>query len=172
MIPKSKEEAARTAGEKARENMNKFGSCAQSTLLALQDTFDMRDDNVFKAAGALTGGIGGMNDACGSLLGASLMFGQVTGRSINDFANKEKINESMTLAGQLYKWYEKEYGSPTCADIRKKFGEGFLTIYACPGRRNLPRKPTSTASVVSWQAKQHPAPQKCSGTLYTRGSNG
>jgi hypothetical protein len=63
MTPKSKEETAKTAREKANDYMTKYGSCAQSTLLALQDTFEMRNDNIFKAAGAMTGGIGGMNDA-------------------------------------------------------------------------------------------------------------
>ncbi len=137
MTPKSREEAAKTAGGKARDYMTKYGSCAQSTLLALQDTFEMKDDNVFKAAGALTGGIGGMSDACGSLLGATLMFGQVTGRSIDNFSNKDGLMPSMTLAGQLYKWYEKEFGSPTCADIRTRFGGGVSYDMRIPWQAEL-----------------------------------
>jgi C_GCAxxG_C_C family probable redox protein len=106
----------------------------------LQDTFELRDDNVFKAAGTMTGGIGGMNDACGSLLGASLMFGQVAGRGINDFSNKDKLAPSMTLAGQLYKWYEKEFGSPTCTDIRTKFGGGVLYDMRVPWQAELAKE--------------------------------
>ena len=140
MTPKSKEEAARTAGEKAREYMTKYGSCSQSTLLALQDTFDMRDDSVFKAAGALTGGIGGMQDACGSLLGASLMFGAAFGRGISDYGNKDKVGESMTAAAQLYKWYEKEFGSPTCQDIRTKFGGGVSYDMRVPWQADLAKE--------------------------------
>ena len=140
MKPKSREEAARTASKKAREYMTKYGSCAQSTLLALQDTFGMRDDNVFKAAGTMTGGIGGMNDACGSLLGASLMFGQATGRSIKDFSNKDGLMPSMTLTGQLYKWYEKEFGSPTCREITKKFGGGVNYDMRVPWQAELAKQ--------------------------------
>jgi C_GCAxxG_C_C family probable redox protein len=140
MTPKSREEAARTASEKARDYMTKYGSCAQSTILALQDTFEMRDDNVFKAAGVMTGGIGGMADACGSLLGASLMFGQVTGRSINDYSNKDKLGPSMRLTGQLYKWYEKEFGSPTCYDIRTKFGGGVYYEMSVPWQAELAKE--------------------------------
>ena len=97
----------------------------------------MRDDSVFKAAGALTGGIGGMQDAYGSLLGASLMFGEACGRSINDFASREKLGESMTLTAQLYKWFEKEYGSATCKDIRTKFGGGVYYDMRIPWQAEL-----------------------------------
>jgi C_GCAxxG_C_C family probable redox protein len=140
MTPKSKEEAAKFASEKTREYMTKYGSCSQSTNLALQDTFDMKDDNVFKAAGALTGGIGGMQDACGSLLGASLMFGAVMGRGISEYGNKEKVGESMTAAAQLYKWYEKEFGSPTCHDIRTTFGGGVYYDMLIPWQAELAKK--------------------------------
>jgi C_GCAxxG_C_C family probable redox protein len=140
MTPKSREEAAKNAREKATEYMGKYGSCAQSTILALQDTFGMRDDNVFKAAGTLTGGVGGMQDACGSLLGASCMFGLMMGRSINDFGNREKLGESMTLTGQLYKWYEKEFGSPTCREITTKFGGGVYYDMRVPWQAELAKE--------------------------------
>jgi hypothetical protein len=106
----------------------------------LQETFDMQDDNVFKAAGALSGGVGGMQDACGSLLGASLMFGQMMGRSINDFPDKDKAMPSSTLAGQLYKWYEREFGSPTCKDIRAKFGGGVSYDMRVPWQAELAKE--------------------------------
>ncbi|MFA5309071.1 MAG: C-GCAxxG-C-C family protein [Dehalococcoidales bacterium] len=140
MKPKSREEAARTAGAKAREYMDKYGSCSQSTLLALQDTFDLKDESVFKAAGAMTGGIGGMQDACGSLCGASLMFGQVLGRGINEYADKDKLMGSMTAAGQLYKWYEKEFGSPTCKEIRTTFGGGVYYDMHIPWQAELAKE--------------------------------
>ncbi len=100
----------------------------------------MKDDNVFKAAGVMTAGIGGMADACGSLLGASLMFGQVTGRKINDFSNKDGLGPSMTLTGQLYKWYEKEFGSPTCREIRTKFGGGVYYDMRVPWQAELAKE--------------------------------
>jgi C_GCAxxG_C_C family probable redox protein len=140
MTPKSREEAAKTAGKKAREYMEKYGSCAQSTLLALQDTFGMKDDNVFKAAGAMTGGIGGMQDACGSLLGASLVFGQALGRGIDEFASKEKLLESITASGQLYMWFGKEFGSPTCKDLKTKFGGGVWYDMHIPWQAELAKK--------------------------------
>ena len=79
---------------------------------------------MLKAASGLTGGIGGMHDACGSLLGASLMFGVLFGRGHDDLADRDKLGESVTAVGKLYKWYEKEFGSATCQDIRTAFGGG------------------------------------------------
>jgi C_GCAxxG_C_C family probable redox protein len=132
----------------------------------LQDTFSLKDDNVFKAAGALTGGIGGQLDACGSLLGASLMFGAALGRGINDYENKEKLGESMTATAQLYKWFEKEFGSPTCKDIRTKFGGGVLYDTHIPWQAELAKaahiheqcaemvgKATARAAEMLWDAE-------------------
>jgi C_GCAxxG_C_C family probable redox protein len=126
----------------------------------------MRDDNVFKAAGALTGGIGGMGDACGSLLGASLMFGAVMGRGINEYSDKEKLGESMTATAQLYKWFEKEFGSATCKDIRTKFGGGVYYDYHIPWQAELAKtahvheqcaemvgKAASRAAEMLWDAQ-------------------
>ena len=81
-----------------------------------------------------------MNDACGSLLGASMMIGAVTGRGINDFADKEKLGESITAAGKLYKWYEKEFGSPTCRDIRTAFGGGVYYNMHVPWQAELAKE--------------------------------
>lgn len=100
----------------------------------------MKDENVFKAAGTMTGGIGGMNDACGALLGASLFFGQATGRGTNDFPNREKLMPSMKLTGLLYKWYEKEFGSPTCYDILTKFGGGVYYEMSVPWQAELAKE--------------------------------
>jgi hypothetical protein len=106
----------------------------------LQDTFGIRDDNIFRAAGALTGGIGGMHDTCGSLLGASMMFGVTMGRSIKDFGKHKKLGDSTTAAGKLYKWYEREFGSPTCREITKKFGGGVSYDIRVPWQMELAKE--------------------------------
>jgi C_GCAxxG_C_C family probable redox protein len=129
MNPKSKTAvtrtaAVKTASEKAGKYMETCGSCSQSTLLALQDAFGLYDETLLKAAAGLTGGIGGMNDACGSLLGASLMFGAVFGRGNQDLNDKTRLGESMTAVGKLYKWYEKEFGSANCRNICTRYGGG------------------------------------------------
>jgi C_GCAxxG_C_C family probable redox protein len=86
----------------------------------LQDVFDMRDDNIFKAASGMGAGIGMMHDACGALLGASMMLSLKYGRERQELDDLEKLNDSAVPVGKLYKWFEKEYGSVTCHEIRKK----------------------------------------------------
>jgi hypothetical protein len=106
----------------------------------LQDTFGLKDENILKAASGLTGGIGGMHDACGSLLGASLMFGAVFGRGYDGLTNRDNLGESMTAAGKLYKWYEKEFGSPKCFDICTRFGGGAFYDRHIPWQAELAKE--------------------------------
>jgi hypothetical protein len=97
----------------------------------------MRDDNLFKAASGLSGGVGLMGDVCGSLLGASLMLGSVYGRERDEIGNFEKLKNSAVPVGKLYKWFEKEFGSATCRDIRTRFGGGAYYDFGVPWQREL-----------------------------------
>ena len=57
-ISRTREEILREAEEKAYANEKSFHGCSQSTLAALQDVFDCRNDSVFQAASGLGGGVG------------------------------------------------------------------------------------------------------------------
>ena len=109
----------------------------------------MRDDNVFKAATGLHGGIGGRGDVCGSLLGASMMLGVMRGLSPEE-AEKHKLPEpkgksglpiekgsSLYLVGELYKWYKNEFGSVKCRLVRGKYER---EVVAEAGDRKLTKK--------------------------------
>ncbi len=107
----------------------------------------MVDDSVVKAASGLAGGIGRMDDVCGGLLGASLMLGAYAGRGREELENKEKLDNACVLVGKLYKWFEKEFGSVNCREIRTRFAGG---VYY--------------DSKVKWQAelaKEAGIPDKC-----------
>ena len=80
----------------------------------------MRDASVFKAASGLCGGIGQMHDACGALTGAAMMISLKHGRGLEEIKNIDKMKEAHLLVGKLYKWFEKEFGSVKCRDIRVK----------------------------------------------------
>jgi C_GCAxxG_C_C family probable redox protein len=97
----------------------------------------MRDDNVFKAASGLAGGIGMMGDTCGALLGASLMLGLKCGRDREEIGNFEKLKGSSVPVGKLYKWFQKEFGSANCHDIRTRFGGGAYYDFSIPWQREL-----------------------------------
>jgi len=78
----------------------------------------MRDDNIFKSASGLGGGVGLMHDSCGALLGASMMLSLKYGRGREELDSLEKLDNSCLVIAHLYKWFEKEFGSAICHEIR------------------------------------------------------
>ncbi|MFH1169062.1 MAG: C-GCAxxG-C-C family protein [Chloroflexota bacterium] len=109
-------------------------------MLALQDVMDMRDDNLFKAASGLAGGIGHMHDACGALLGGSLMLGLKYGRGREEVEDTKKLYSSSVPVGKLYKWFEKEFGSATCQEIRTRFAGGAFYNLDIPWQAELAKE--------------------------------
>ena len=86
----------------------------------MQDVLEKRDENVFKAATGLHGGIGGTNDVCGSLLGAAMMIGAVLGRGTADSKSPTE-KEATQEVKDLYKWFKKEFGSVKCRTIAGRY---------------------------------------------------
>jgi hypothetical protein len=109
-------------------------------VLALQDVLGLEDDAVLRASGAMTGGIGGQRDACGGLLGAALIFGEVYGRDRASMADKSKMGDLMPRVGKLYKWYEQQFGSATCHDIKTGFGNGVYYDSNVPWQQELAKE--------------------------------
>jgi len=54
-------------GAKALE-YDKYSGCSQSVLLALQEAFDVGDQESFRAATVLSGGVARRGETCGALL--------------------------------------------------------------------------------------------------------
>jgi hypothetical protein len=99
----------------------------------LQDTFDMKDEALLKASGAMTGGIGGMADACGSLIGSGLILGAVYGLGRKDGdEGMPKLFESIKQAADFYKWFKNKHGSSSCRDTVTKFGNGVFYDFGIP----------------------------------------
>jgi C_GCAxxG_C_C family probable redox protein len=129
MVPSDKKKVIKKAYNKARIYTPKYHSCSNGTALALMEAFNITDSSVFKAASGLHGGIGGMGDVCGSLLGASLILGLVCGASPKEPTKPKKEEPEKPgakdvptqLVAQLYKWFRKEFGSVKCRIIRTKF---------------------------------------------------
>jgi len=108
------------AGSLAAEYEARYRGCAQSVLAALQDVFDMRDDEVFKAASGLSGGSGlsGMG-SCGALSGGVMAIGILFGRERNEFDDPGgKRMVAYRLASQLCDRFAEAYGSVVCREIQ------------------------------------------------------
>ena len=100
----------------------------------------MKDNNLFKAASGLSGGIGWMHDTCGSLLGASLILGLKYGRGREEIDNVEKLISSGEKVGKIYKWFEKEFGTTKCREIRTIFSGGVYYNLIIPLQAELAEK--------------------------------
>jgi len=99
----------------------------------LQDTFDIKDDILLKASGALTGGIGGLADTCGSMIGATLVLGSVCGRGRQDGeAGMPKLAESIRQAADFYKWFKGEKGTVNCRELITGYGNGVFYDFGDP----------------------------------------
>jgi C_GCAxxG_C_C family probable redox protein len=110
------------------ENEKVYRGCSQCVIAAIQDTLDIRDDSVFKAATGLAagGGLTGMG-VCGGYAGSIMVLSQLLGRERSNFADPEGVRfKSFALARKFEGEYIRELGSIMCRDIQNiKFGRPF-----------------------------------------------
>jgi hypothetical protein len=132
LICKSREEILREAEEKAFAYERDFHGCCQSVLAALQDVFDQRDDDVFRAASGLAGGIGLTSESCcGGLTAGVLFLGQLCGRERGpdgSFGDKENRRfKAYKYSQYMTEKYFDEYDSCQCGEItRIKTGKTYV----------------------------------------------
>ena len=110
------------AFEMGKEYEIEYYGCSQCVLAAIQDTLNLRNDDIFKAACALAGGLGVTGDGtCGALTGAAMAISQVHGRVREDFKDEQKQRKKVyKLARGLHQKFVEEYGSIICKDIQEK----------------------------------------------------
>ena len=100
----------------------------------------MKNDDIFKAASGFGGGFGMQSDTCGAIVGAGMMLSLQCGRERDDIENMDKLRESGVPLAKLYKWFQAEFGSVKCYDIRTKFGGGAFYDFSIPWQRELAEK--------------------------------
>ena len=110
------------AYERGFHHERNYAGCAQSLLLAVQETFEMEDPAVFRAASVLAGGMGlTMKGPCGGLTSGIMALSQKYGRERNKIDDIERVRFiSYELARKLYQRFIDEYGSCICQDIQRK----------------------------------------------------
>ncbi len=105
-----------------------YRGCSQCALAAIQDTLDLREDNVFKAATGFAGG-GGLTGigVCGGYIGGVMILSQLCGRERSNFADPERIRfKSFDLVRRFTERYIEELGSIICRDIQtNRFGRPY-----------------------------------------------
>jgi C_GCAxxG_C_C family probable redox protein len=120
-------------GAKALE-YDKYSGCSQSVLLALQEAFDVGDQESFRAATVLSGGVARRGETCGALLGGLMALGLVYGR--DDIRDTQAYRDAMKPANEIVDEFKnrltEEFGfdepldSTICHDIQEHiYGRSF-----------------------------------------------
>lgn len=95
--------------------------CAQSTVAALLEILEIKDESVFRAASGLADGLGLTGDgACGGLTGGALVIGVLFGRTFPNFQDPFAAMHSYDLVKKLHEDFIQRYGTCRCYDIQKK----------------------------------------------------
>jgi C_GCAxxG_C_C family probable redox protein len=116
--------------------------CCQSTIAAIQDAIGLRNDDVFQAGSALAGGLGfSLKGTCGALTGATMVIGQLYGRTKAkfDIDARRKLDDpdfdyvsattGWKFAYELYELFLINYGSCICYDVSDKlFGRSEIEL--------------------------------------------
>ena len=98
-------------------------SCAQGTLAALQEGFDLGNEEVLKTATAMPG-IASRGETCGAVIGSIMALGLAFGRNRPD--DLKALNITMKAAKEFCRQFEEEFGSCNCRDVQLKiFGRMF-----------------------------------------------
>jgi len=101
----------------------------------------LKDEALLKASGALTGGIGGLADTCGSMIGATLVLGSVCGRGRQDGEKgMPKLFESVKQAADFYIWFKGEKDTVNCRKIITRHGNGTFYDFGNPEQGKAARE--------------------------------
>jgi C_GCAxxG_C_C family probable redox protein len=127
------DERIQRAKKKAHE-YDQYSGCSQSVLLSLQEELGIGNNEVFKAATVLSGGIARRGETCGAIIGALMTLNLLIGRE--KMEETEVYREAMEpcwdlinrfkdqLAKQLN--FEKGLDSTLCREIQENlFGRSF-----------------------------------------------
>jgi len=116
------EKAAEKAYELGHYYEKTYRGCSQCAVAALQDVFNIRNDDIFKAATGLAGGSAlCCEGSCGAYVGALLVLSHIVGRERDKFDDPEGVRfTTHKLSGKLRQKFIDEYGSIICRNIQTK----------------------------------------------------
>jgi C_GCAxxG_C_C family probable redox protein len=121
------ENTAEKAYQLGKKYEQTYTGCSQCVVAALQDAFNIRNDDIFKAATGLAAGGGAATDgSCGAYSGAIMALSSLLGRERDDFTNEDVLHKNFELMMKLRDRFIQEYGSVICRNIQTKvFGRPY-----------------------------------------------
>lgn len=131
----AKEEILDRVAKKAGDNEEISISCAQGTLTALQEEFNLPGGEDMVKAATFMPGIASRDETCGAVVAGLMALGMVFGRgrlydpSYNTTEGKAKFFKNRERAYRFCEDFKRELGSTMCGDIRMKiFGRKYNTF--------------------------------------------
>ncbi len=125
--------------EKAAEYFAAGYNCAEAVLLALSLHWKIESEAIPKIATCFGAGIGRKGSVCGAVTGCVIALGLKMGRK--DYADYERKEKAYALALELYRGFEKQFGSAICYELtgcdlttlegKKKYANSGLNKYRC-----------------------------------------
>jgi C_GCAxxG_C_C family probable redox protein len=107
------------AYELGKKYEKKCTGCAQTAIVAIFESLNIWNEDVFRAASGLADGLGLTGDgSCGALVGASMVIGYIYGRGKEDFSDMYKPMKSYGLVKKLHDDYIEKFGSCRCHDVQ------------------------------------------------------
>jgi len=123
---------SREAFRLGMEYEQKYHGCGQSVIAAVTEALGIFNEEVFKSATGLCGGIGLNNDStCSAYIGGAMAIGLIFPRERENFdGDRENKYINFKLVQQLRDKFMEEFGTNRCADLHaKKYGRPYdLTI--------------------------------------------
>ncbi len=117
----NKDQKRKKAEELAFEFEREYGGCAQCVVGAIKEVYGFVDNEVFKSASGLAGGLGLSGDVCGALLGGAMVLSVRYGRTFDNFEDSDKVRYvSYKMVKKLREQFLNEFGSTKCQDIQRK----------------------------------------------------
>lgn len=111
------------AYERGFEFEKQYHGCAQCAVGALYEIFpELRNDDIFRAAGGLGGGVGlTCKGHCGALTGGVMVLSQLYGRELSEIADPERKRAvAFELGERMVQKFLDTYGTIICREIHEK----------------------------------------------------
>jgi len=152
----SQEEVLDRLERMAGDYLEAYGSCAQGTLRALQEEFELGNAEVLKAATAMPG-VALRGETCGAVIGPVMALGLVFGRDKPE--DYEAFLRTLRAAHHFCRRFEEEFGSCMCKAVHERlFGRYFdltdpvqMEEFAAAGAAEKCRIPAGKAVRIAGQ---------------------
>lgn len=102
--------------ELARENLQRYGNCAQASFQILRSQYDLEGGEIIRALSPFPG-VGLRGDTCGAVTGSLMALGLMFGRGEGE--EHSKFLEVAAMAREFCTGFEDALGSTKCGDIHE-----------------------------------------------------